>query len=127
LIQSGTISQPIATLQRLFHEFVMLSQTFVSESGSMAPVDDGVLEKRSNLTQGPTPNRSSMSLYRIDSAPEQGQATLSGVDDYFFSSSSSVVDQMLSQGELAFLNESHSEGNLASELYGYQQCYSWTT
>ncbi|KAF4228115.1 hypothetical protein CNMCM6457_006980 [Aspergillus fumigatiaffinis] len=127
LIQSGTVSQPIATLQRLFHEFVLLSQTFVSESGSMAPVDDGVLEKRSNLTQGPTLNRSSMSLYGIDSAREQGQATLSGADDYFFSSSSSVVDQMLSQGELAFINESHSEGNLASELYGYQQCYSWTT
>ncbi|EAW16373.1 transcription factor domain-containing protein [Aspergillus fischeri NRRL 181] len=126
LIQSGTVSQPIATLQRLFHEFVLLSQTFISEPGSLAPVDDGVLEKRSNLTQGPTPHRSSMSLYGIDSAPGQ-EATLSGVDDYFFSSSSSVFDQMLSQGELAFLSESHSEGNLASEMYGYQQCNSWSS
>ncbi|GFF73234.1 hypothetical protein IFM60648_03887 [Aspergillus lentulus] len=124
LIQSGTVSQPIATLQRLFHEFVLLSQAFISEPGSMTPVDDGVLEKRSNLTQGPAPNRSSMSLYGIGSAPGQDQATLSGVDDYLFSSSS-VFDQMLSQGELAFPNESHSEGNLASEIYGYQQCNSW--
>ncbi|KAH1649835.1 hypothetical protein KXX16_007812 [Aspergillus fumigatus] len=115
LIQSGTVSQPIATLQRLFHEFVLLSQTFISGPGSMAPVDDGVLEKRSNLTQEPTPPCSSLSLYGIDSAPGQ-ETTLSGADDYFYSSSSSVFDQMLSPGELAFLNGSHSEGNLASEM-----------
>ncbi|KAK9600229.1 hypothetical protein V6Z92_000318 [Aspergillus fumigatus] len=115
LIQSGTVSQPIATLQRLFHEFVLLSQTFISGPGSMAPVDDGVLEKRSNLTQEPTPPCSSLSLYGIDSAPGQ-ETTLSGADDYFYSSSSSVFDQMLSPGELAFLNGSHSEGNLASEI-----------
>ncbi|KAK9648825.1 hypothetical protein V6Z96_005894 [Aspergillus fumigatus] len=108
-------SQPIATLQRLFHEFVLLSQTFISGPGSMAPVDDGVLEKRSNLTQEPTPPCSSLSLYGIDSAPGQ-ETTLSGADDYFYSSSSSVFDQMLSPGELAFLNGSHSEGNLASEI-----------
>ncbi|KAJ8187129.1 hypothetical protein LV157_004782 [Aspergillus fumigatus] len=111
---SGTVSQPIATLQRLFHEFVLLSQTFISGPGSMAPVDDGVLEKRSNLTQEPTSPCSSLSLYGIDSAPGQ-ETTLSGADDYFYGSSSSVFDQMLSPGELAFLNGSHSEGNLASE------------
>lgn len=126
LIQSGTVSQPIATLQRLFHEFVLLSQTFISGPGSMAPVDDGVLEKRSNLTQEPTPPCSSLSLYGIDSAPGQ-ETTLSGADDYFYSSSSSVFDQMLSPGELAFLNGSHSEGNLASEMYGYQQCNLWSS
>jgi hypothetical protein len=62
----------------------------------------------------------------MDSGAGHGQAML-GIDDYFIDPSFSVVDQMLSQGELTFLNESHSEGNLASELYGYQQCYSWTT
>lgn len=92
----------------------------------MAPVDDGVLEKRSNLTQEPTPPCSSLSLYGIDSAPGQ-ETTLSGADDYFYSSSSSVFDQMLSPGELAFLNGSHSEGNLASEMYSYQQCNLWSS
>jgi hypothetical protein len=52
---------------------------------------------------------------------------LSGVDNYSLDPSFSVFDQMLSQGELAFLSESYSEGNLASEMYGYQQCNSWTT
>ncbi|GFF41808.1 hypothetical protein IFM46972_06666 [Aspergillus udagawae] len=126
LIQSGTVSQPIATLQRLFHEFVLLSQTFISESDSIASVDDGALEKRSDLPQGTPPHRSPRCVYRMDAAPGH-QVLLSGVDNYSLDPSFSVFDQMLSQGELAFLNESYSEGNLASEMYGYQQCNSWTT
>jgi hypothetical protein len=62
----------------------------------------------------------------MDSAPGH-QVLLSGVDNYSLDPSFSVFDQMLSQGELAFLSESYSEGNLASEMYGYQQCNSWTT
>ncbi|RHZ46074.1 transcription factor domain-containing protein [Aspergillus thermomutatus] len=117
LIPSGTVSQPIATLQQLFHEFVLLSQSFISESGSMAPVDDGVLEKRSTLPQGPAPICSPMFPYGMDSAPGPCQAMSSGVDDYFFEPSFSVLDQMLSRGELGFLSESHSDGHFASEMY----------
>ncbi|KAF7170963.1 hypothetical protein CNMCM6106_005501 [Aspergillus hiratsukae] len=118
LMQIGTVSQPIATLQRLFHEFVLLSQSFMCESGPMEPADDGVLERRSNLPRGPTPHHSPTFLYGMDSAPGDGQGMLSDVDDYFFDPSFSMLDQMLSQGELAFLNESHSDGNFATDMYG---------
>ncbi|KAB8220558.1 hypothetical protein BDV33DRAFT_191172 [Aspergillus novoparasiticus] len=101
LTQSGTASEHIANLQKLFQEFVSLSQRFLNEENSTALTNQGAQTSPSQQgTSSQDVIHNSNSPHWLNTSTTWSSGILAGLDNHSFDPSFSMLE--LSYGDSTF-------------------------